>query len=324
MFEGLFRQMPWHVNLLLRITTPEPPAAPGSARDTAILLYSWNKAGLLADTLASLAASHIDGALIVVLDNGSDDDTASVIEKSSRLFPEGAFESVRLPVNVGAPAARNWLLALPRVREREFAAFLDDDILLPPDWLVRLRATLLNSPQAGVAGCKITDATTPFAVQSADYNLLPLGLGEQGFRDLPEHVHAFDNAGGEPDFGQYEYSRPCLSVSGCCHLLRMAAVREAGGFDIAFTPSQFDDFERDLRSALAGMPAVYTHAPAIRHVQHSSLKRATTLQQAAQVFGNKVKLAHMYGEEEAARLVSMNYTLMGEDLLRRVAAIAGG
>ncbi len=52
-------------------------------------------------------------------------------------------------------------------------------------------------------------------------------------------------------------------------MISMEAISKAGGFDLRYTPSQFDDLDRDLRSALHSMPAVYTGSLAIRHVQHS-------------------------------------------------------
>ena len=48
-----------------------------------------------------------------------------------------------------APAARNWLMHLPEVREACWAAYIDDDIHLPPDWLPRLGAAAARYPEAG-------------------------------------------------------------------------------------------------------------------------------------------------------------------------------
>lgn len=78
--------------------------------------------------------------------------------------------------------------------------------------------------------------------------------------------------------GLYDAERPCVTVTGCCHLLTRAALRHASvhvsRFDIAFSPSQFDDAARDLHSALAGLPAVCAGQLRVRHLQHSSLTQS--------------------------------------------------
>jgi hypothetical protein len=101
----------------------------------------------------------------------------------------------------------------------------------------------------------------------------------------------------------------------------MAAVERAGGFDLRYTPSQFDDLDRDLRSALAGMPAVYAGTLAVRHVQHSSLAKAQTVRQTGHVMGNKLKLDTKYSDDELAALARDNARLLWDDLEAKHAAL---
>jgi len=321
----LWRAMPWHVNLTLALhdlmTPPPTDVDDGETASVAVLLYSWDKADLLAATLESLAASHLGGARIFVLDNGSADHTPQVLERARGLFvqPDGRppLHVTTLPVNVGAPAARNWLLSLPEVRSMTWAAFLDDDVILPHDWLKRLLGAAREhggAERIGAVGCRITSATAPHGLQSADYNLFPKPSKAPEPGALPNRVAVFDNCAGSPDTGLFTYVRPCLSVSGCCHLVSMAAVARAGGFDLRFTPSQFDDLDRDLRSALAGMPALYAGTLAVRHVQHSSLAKARTLRQTGHVMGNKLKLDTKYSDEELAGLARDTSRMLWDDL----------
>jgi len=41
---------------------------------------------------------------------------------------------IELPVNIGAPAARNWLIARDETWQSDYIAFLDDDITMPENW----------------------------------------------------------------------------------------------------------------------------------------------------------------------------------------------
>ena len=321
----LWKALPWHVNLTLKahdLFFPPPKADPARTGEAAVLLYSWNKADLLADTLASLEASDLGDAPVFALDNGSTDRTPEVLRQARERFGPERFHVETLPVNVGAPAARNWLLALPGVRSRRWAAFLDDDVVLPGDWLARLLGAAETAPGAGAVGCRITSATKPHGLQSADYNLFPQPPEPTEPGKLPNRVLIYDNCAGWPDTGLFTYTRPCLSVSGCCHLISLTAVEKAGGFDLRYTPSQFDDLDRDLRSALAGMPAVYAGGLAVRHVQHSSLAKARSTPQIGHVMGNKFKLDTKYSDEELAALALDNSERLWRDLEARSQALA--
>jgi GT2 family glycosyltransferase len=204
-------------------------------------------------------------------------------------------------VNVGAPAARNWLLSLPEVQAMQWAAFLDDDVRIPPHWLTHLRAAA-HASKADVTGCRITSADTPKTVQSADYHLLPPNDAVKTFVDYPEKIMVFDNCANGFDQGLFSYARPATSVSGCCHLLSMESVRRHGDFDIRFTPTQFDDLERDLRLGCAGMNIFYAGDLAIDHIQHSSLAKSQSLQSIGHIFGNKIKLEGKYDLDQISSL----------------------
>lgn len=298
---ALVAALPWHAQLGLKLhglLAPPPVAPPEASGRAVICVYSWNKAGLARQTLEILSRTDYGSARILCLDNGSTDGTGDAMQAATELFPAGALRVIRLPVNIGAPAARNWLIAQDEVQAAEFAVFLDDDVLLPQAWLGRLLGALAASPEAGAAGCRIVSASPPPCLQSADYQLFAPDGAARTFRDLPEHVNVFDNCAGALDFGLFSYSRPAAHVSGCCHALRTDLLRGLGGFDIRFSPTQFDDLDRDLRALVAGRPAAYCGDVAVAHVQHSSLARAKGPAAMGQVFGNKIKLEGKFTRED--------------------------
>ncbi|MDQ7833179.1 MAG: glycosyltransferase [Desulfovibrionaceae bacterium] len=326
LYDPLRRAMPWHVNLTLvlhDLACGPRPAAPGGiqADEAAVLLYTWNKAGFLRDTLDNLSRTRLGPSQVIVLDNGSSDDTPEVLRQAAALFAPGRFSVVTLPVNVGAPGARNWLMSLPEVRRTAYAAFVDDDARPPENWLVMLLDAARANPKAGAVGCAVADIPAPHRMQSADYHLLPPETGQSLLAEVPERIFVMDTCAGKLDFGLHRYRRPALSVSGCCHLIASAAVRAAGPFDIRFTPTQFDDLERDIRSWLAGYPAVYEGRLVVHHVQTSSLARAKTTAQTAHVAGNKLKLEGALAHADIGKLCSENYAVLWEDLRLKDAAL---
>ena len=225
-----------------------------------IALYTYNKAADLDLTLTSLFATNIGRAGVVVLDNASGDATPDVLAAWRERAGADRLRTISLPVNVGAPAARNWLAADPGVQSARHVAYLDDDVDLPQDWLGRLAAAEACYPEAGVWGCHVSDAANPAIAQGIDGMLLPPDPAEPasrpGFSDL--HAQGFDHGG-------FAHMRPCLTVMGCCHLFRQERLQAAGGFDIRYSPSQYDDVDHDLRLALSGRPPVYQGHLTVRH-----------------------------------------------------------
>ena len=318
------RVVPHHVNLTLRafeLARHAPAAPPAKAGEVAVCLYSMNKEALFRECLTHLATTELGQAVVAVLDNGSTDATAAMLDQVAGLFPAGRFVIVRLPVNIGAPGARNWLLSLPEVAACRHVAFLDDDAFPEANWLSRLLATARDHPRAGVVGCAITDLDAPRDHQSADFNLFPPHLGQPSLGEAKERLFVCDPCRGAGDIGLFAYGRPCLSVSGCCHLLSRQAIEAAGPFDIRFNPTQFDDLERDIRSFLAGFPSLYDGTVRVGHKQGTSLAKAQTQAQVSQVLGNKIKLEYCVSDADADKLWRENLALLGRDLKDKAAAV---
>jgi GT2 family glycosyltransferase len=316
--------LPHHVNLTLRayeLAKPRIAPPPPGRDEAAVCLYSLNKAELFKECLTHLAQTELGGSLVAVLDNGSTDHTPEMLATAANLFPAGRFLSVRLPVNVGAPGARNWLLSLPETKTCRHVVFLDDDAFPQADWLPRLLLTARENPAAGAVGCAITDMDGPRDHQAADFNLFPPQKGQGSLPDVKERIFVCEPCRGAPDVGLYAYTRPCLSVSGCCHALPRTSIEAVGGFDIRFNPTQFDDLDRDIRAFLAGRPGVYTGGVRVAHKQGTSLAKAQTPAQVAQVIGNKIKLEYKISDADADRLWRENLALLERDLTAKNAAL---
>lgn len=278
----------------------------------AVLLYTYNKSRELDATLASLAASDLGAARLWVLDNGSTDGTADVLAAWGERLGE-RLSVVRLPVNVGAPAARDWLLSLPEVRRFPFVVFLDDDVALPADWLRRLGAAAAEYPEASVWGCRVADDANPLVLQNVDLTPLPPAGEEGGAPLVLPRVHL-----SRPDLGQHGYMRPCVSVTGCCHMLRTADIDAVGGFDIRFSPTQFDDLERDLRVVLHGGVVVYQGHLLVRHKRRSGELAERSRADIGNAEANTHKLLTKLGPEALAEVRRRGEDVLEADLLRKM------
>ena len=251
-----------------------------------ICLYSWNKAEMLGQTLESLSRSDIGRARIDVLLNGCTDDSLAIVEKARELFPDNEFTIHNLHVNIGAPAARNWLMFLPEVQKAKYIAFLDDDVTVQKDWLAHFLTIAESDERVGVVGCKVVHPGTPVLCQYlfrymaiADHGLLKMSL------DTP--VRHFDNH-------CYDFIRECRNVMGCQHLLRTEAINDVpAGFDIRFSPSQVDDLDHDMCLCLKGWKVMYDGLVTCVHHQGSGTNVRTlkdrTLSQVGSIVGNDLK-----------------------------------
>ncbi len=148
------------------------------------------------------------------------------------------------------------------MRQADYVAYLDDDALLPADWLRTYLQTAREFPQAAVIGPKVLNLGALPSVQYAAWYFSQTGDRLIRFSSTAPLVW---------DMGQYDYRRPCLSVMGCCHMFdRQACERlQVSPFDIRFSPSQVDDLEHDIQVWLAGGQVLYDGRVSVVHRQDS-------------------------------------------------------
>ncbi|ROQ90772.1 glycosyltransferase [Desulfosoma caldarium] len=257
----------------------------------AVCLYSYNKEDLLERTLQSLAKSNLGNARILVLLNGCTDNSQRRVEALKERLFRSRMSVISLPVNIGAPAARNWLLALPEVKNAQYVAFLDDDVEVPPNWLESLVGVLERHPQAGVVGVKVLTPGHPPRLQYlyrnvavARSDLIRISL------DVPNWNY---------DVGFYDVTRSTVNVMGCCHVFRREAVDAVQQFDIRFSPSQMDDIAHDLEMTLAGYQVFYHGLVGCIHHQMSGIGKSRQQidpKKIGNVLGNDVKFSYLFSD----------------------------
>lgn len=118
--------------------------------DCSVVITTYNRARLLADTLRSLDAQQVPRALrweVVIVDNNSRDKTREVV----RRFSETSSLTVRYEFEPrqGQSFARNLGI---EVAEGAVILFTDDDILPNPDWVQRMVSTIATDDLDGAGG----------------------------------------------------------------------------------------------------------------------------------------------------------------------------
>ena len=202
-----------------------------------VVIPTYNRAAFLLETLASVFAQSFTDYEVIVVNDGSPDDTAERL----RPFAEAGRIVYREQRNAGQSTARNRGFAEAR---GEFIAFLDDDDLWPPDKLAWQVAALREHPDWGlVSGLA--------ALMDAD-----------GTRREP------DEATGEVQLQSIDaIFEGCGILSPGQVLIRRAALEAAGGFD----PTLYGCEDTDLwiRVAARG-PAALVRRTALHYRLHAT------------------------------------------------------
>lgn len=199
-----------------------PPDAIASGETTnvkiAIAILNWNGAALLREYLPSVMA-HSGSAEIIVADNGSNDNSLSVLKTE---FP--TVRIIELKENSGFAGGYN--RALQQI-DADVFVLLNSDVMVTPGWLEAPLKRLANQNVAAVQP-KILSKTNPNQFEHAGAS----GgfIDKMGFPFCRGRI--FDSV--EQDHGQYDTPMQVFWASGACMFVRAKAFNKAGGFSEAF------------------------------------------------------------------------------------------
>ena len=114
-----------------------------------IIIPLYNKAPYIRKALETVCAQTYRDYEIIVVNDGSTDDSALVAE-SYLQHAEGICYTIISQDNAGVAAARNRGV---KHASGQYMAFLDADDWWEPDYLARMAELIADYPQAGVYGC---------------------------------------------------------------------------------------------------------------------------------------------------------------------------
>ena len=136
-------------------TAPFAADARAAWPSVSVVVCAYNAGDTMRDCLASLQALTYPRFDVIVVDDGSRDDTAAITAS----FPNARLISVP---NGGLSAARNLGLAHAT---GEIVAYTDADVRVDPDWLTYLVQPFLTSTVAGSGGPNVVPADDPWVAQ---------------------------------------------------------------------------------------------------------------------------------------------------------------
>ena len=203
----------------------------------AVSLYvpCYNGAPWLADCLDALLAQTRPADEVLVIDDGSTDESAAIAARYA-----GRVRLVAHAGNRGLAVARNTALEVAR---GEIVASVDADVRVTPDWLGRL-LTAFTSPRVAAAGGRLEEAN------------------RQRLADAWRAAHMAQHAG---DF-------PLLNppvLPGANVAVRPEVVRALGGYDESFR-TNYEDADLQHRLQAAGFHCRYEPGALAFHLRRDS------------------------------------------------------
>jgi len=217
-------------------------------RRVVIIVLNWNG---LADTLAclaSLACLDYPAHEVVVVDNGSTDDSVATV---CATYPRVTL--IETGENLGYVGGNNVGLEYASAMDADYALLLNNDIEAAPDSLRLLVAAAEANPATGIVGPTIYYFDRPNVVWSAG--------GDIDWRRGRTRMIGLD----EVDQGQFGHTvRPVDFVSGCALLIKMGLVEQVGLLDPRFF-AYYEETEWCVRVARAGFRILHVPQAKIWH-----------------------------------------------------------
>jgi hypothetical protein len=213
-----------------------------------VIVVNWNRKELLRACLHSLRRQAGAAFEVIVVDNGSTDGSAEMVET------EFAFRVVRNRENRGFCAANNEGIAAAR---GDFVALINNDAEAAGGWLAALEQACSKAPDVGMAASKVLVWEDCGRIDKAGHLIFPDGQNR-------------GRGSGEADCGQYDREEEVLWPDGCAAMYRKAMLDQIGGFDEDFF-AYGDDAELGLRARIAGWRCIYTPQAVVRHHRGSTL-----------------------------------------------------
>lgn len=228
--------------------------------EVAVVILNYNGRNFLRQFLPSVIANR-GSAKIIVADNGSTDDSLSILENQ---FKESV-AVIKIESNLGFCGGYNYAL---RLVQSEFYVLLNSDVEVTAGWIDPI-IKLFKSDSSIVAA-------QPKILSYQQKDTFEYAGGGGGFIDALGYPFCrgriFDTL--EKDSGQYNDTRPIFWATGACLFIRSNIYHNAGGLDEEFF-AHMEEIDLCWRLNRAGYGIYYVGSSTVYHVGAGTLSRSS-------------------------------------------------
>jgi GT2 family glycosyltransferase len=231
-----------------------------------VVILNWNNADDTIACLKALERADPQPQHVVVVDNGSADDSLDAIESwlsQGQWLRHGPFEEsfglIPAGENLGFAGGTNrgidWLMLK---RDVTHVVLLNNDATVSPSFFADTADALREIGEDAIVGPTIYE-------DPARDRLWYAGATEIPMRALVEHTLS-KPASSVP--------RPTDFVSGCAMIISRGVIEKIGMLAECFFPAYFEDGDFCQRARKAGIPVMYAPAPVVYHKVGSTVRAA--------------------------------------------------
>ena len=136
-----------------------------------VVVVNWNRRELLRACLESLARQTHGSFEVIVVDNGSTDGSAALVEEMAKSYPV-RLSLIANSTNMGFCAANNQGMFSTSA---EMIALLNNDAEAQPGWLEALESVIRTQKDVGMAASKILVWEDPTRIDKCGHLIYPDG-----------------------------------------------------------------------------------------------------------------------------------------------------
>lgn len=256
-----------------RAKTPTPTSV---AASFGVVVINWNNAGDTMKCVETLEAAEPAPDHVVVVDNGSTDDSVARLEAWADEHWIWRLSSGTAGKREGKPGTP-WLIIARAGDNRGFAGgnnvglaylqqrtavshflLLNNDATIAPDFFGHIARAIRHHPRAGLLTGTIFEDPERDRVWYA-------GGVETPLRALMQHKHAVPDS---PEPASTDF------VSGCAMVISRALLESIGPLAEVYYPAYWEDGEYSFRAREAGFPVLYAPRAIVYHKVGATVKAA--------------------------------------------------
>ncbi|MEM4655089.1 MAG: glycosyltransferase family 2 protein [Thermosphaera sp.] len=201
-----------------------------------VVVLAWNQVRDTLECISSILKSKEVSPQIILVDNGSIDNTSEIINK----YYGDYVKTIRSEVNLGVPRGYNLGLRYAFEAEHEHILITNNDVIVDDHMISHLIKFAKNTPNIGIVSPLILNYFYPQQVWmiGAYWRSFPPTLKMIGYNQRLQSMHIKNPT--ELDF-----------VPSCCYLLSKRLISDIGYFDEGYF-IYFDDWDYSIRARKAG------------------------------------------------------------------------
>ena len=253
-----------------------------------VVVLNWNNADDTMACLSALVAANPTPERIVIVDNGSEDDSLSRIERwCASSADHNRLRVIATGKNLGFAGGTN--VGIERLMTDDDVShivLLNNDATVSPRFFADVEAALGQIGRDCVLGPTIFEDPNRSQVWYAGAVEIPARALVQHKLELPKT--------NEP--------RPTDFISGCAMIISRAVIEKIGGLAECFFPAYFEDGDFCHRAVRAGFPLMYAPKPVVYHKVGATV-RAAKIENTLEFSKNRLRVIYVRRNYTGARKI---------------------